>query len=95
MQKYTHIIESYACILKIFAIIFQLPINFSIFLWNLFNTKTIETFCFTIIIINSNPVSSNIVALIKIYYICPILYSLYMCPNQTISWINTIKPRFV
>ena len=30
IQKYPHIIESYACILKIFAITFLLPINFII-----------------------------------------------------------------
>ena len=30
IQKYPHITESYACILKIFVIIFLLPINFMI-----------------------------------------------------------------
>ena len=30
IQKYPHIIESYACILKIFVVIFLMPINFLI-----------------------------------------------------------------
>ena len=30
MQSYSHIIEFYACILKIFVVIFLLPINFLI-----------------------------------------------------------------
>ena len=42
--------------------------------WNMFNSKTIKISNIIIQCIQSNPMSSNIRILIKIYYICPILY---------------------
>ena len=90
IQKYPHIIESYACILKIFAFMFLLLINtlISMLIWNMFYTKTIKISNIIIIKIKSNPISSNIRVLILIYYISPILYF-----SEISSRINTIKSR--
>ena len=80
IQKYPRIIESYACILKIFVVMFLLLlINALISLGISYNQKNRKNNIIIIIIIiilhiQSNPVSSNIRILIKIYYICPILY---------------------
>ena len=90
VQKYLHITELYACILKIFVVVFLLPIDFFSFLFlrkvgwgggcggwerNLFNSDIIEVCCTVgCLHIESYPISSYQFILIKIYYICLILY---------------------
>ena len=49
IQKFPHMIESYACTLKIFVVIFLLPINFLSFFRNMFNPESIKV-CYIIII---------------------------------------------
>ena len=82
IQKYQHI-ESYACILKIFVIMFIIIIIVIIiiiinkyfnFFRKMFYTKRAEINNIVVLHIQSNPISSNIGVLIKIYYISPILY---------------------
>ena len=76
IQKYPHIIELYACILKMFVLMFLVFDKFLNFFRSMFYSKTIKISNIIIIIINiqSNPISSNIRILIKIYYIYLILY---------------------
>ena len=70
--------------------------NFCDFFSNMFNSKAIKVHCrvrcSSVISshIQSRPMSFYWSKLIKIYYTCPILYF-----RQIISWINTIKFRFV
>ena len=64
--------------------------EFSYFFWNMFDSKAIKACYIFNIYRQSNPMSSYRFILIKIYYICPILYFRYI-----ISWINTIKLRFI
>ena len=45
MQKYPYIIESYACILKGFVVIFLFLFNFFNFFWNMFKSKPNQVFC--------------------------------------------------
>ena len=71
-QKHPHIIESYACILEIFAITIDLSINILISFGICSNPKLSKS---VILLqhyqcIQSNPMSSNIRILIEIYYIC-------------------------
>ena len=66
IQKYPHIIESYASVLKLFVFMFLC--------YDVFNTKTIKISIVIIRFIQSNPMSSNIRIVIKIYYICLMLY---------------------
>ena len=42
MQKYSHIIALFACILSAFFLIFLLPVNFVYEFWNIFNSKPIK-----------------------------------------------------
>ena len=79
----------YPCVLKIFFAIFYFQSNF-FFFWNIFNSKTIKACYIFSTHIQSNPTSSYWFILIKIYYICCILYF-----RQIISWINTIKFKFI
>ena len=65
---YPHITESYACILKMFAIKF-----FDSF-WNVLSPKAIKICYIFVTYIQSYPMSSNIRIFIKIYYICSISY---------------------
>ena len=89
MHKCPHIIESYACVLNICFYVFIIDKCSNLF-WNIFYSKRIKISNVIILCIQSNPMSSNIGVLIKIYYICPMLYFL-----QIISWIYTIKSRFI
>ena len=61
------------------------------FFRNMFKSKTFKINNFNISTIQSNQMSSNISMIIKVYYICPILY----CLRKTISRINSIKFRFI
>ena len=70
IQKYRHIIESYACILKIFVVMFFFNKCFYLFR-NMFYPKTIKISNIIIMNIQSNPMSSSIKVFIKIYYINP------------------------
>ena len=56
------------------------------FFWNMFYSKTIKISNIIIMNLQSNPMSSNIRVLIKIYFISPILYF-----GWIVSRINTIK----
>ena len=73
IQKYLHIIESYACILKIFVFFVFITDKCSNLFWNMFYTKTIEISNIIIDYIQQNLISYNIRVLIKIYYISLIL----------------------
>ena len=90
IQKYQHTIESYACILKMLVFMFFIPDKFFNFFRNMFHSKTIKISNIIITYPQSNPMSSNIRVLVKIYYISPILYFWLI-----ISSINTIKSRFI
>ena len=87
IQKYPHVVESYAYILWVFFVICLFLMNF---FWNIFNSKAIKVCCIIIINKQRYPMSFQWLILIKIYYICSIVYFRYI-----ISWINTIKFRFV
>ena len=88
---YNYIIISFKIIMSKKIRKFSLSCKYKI---NKSNTKISARYwiiCNIIILyVESNPLSSNIRVLIKIYNICPILYVL-----QIISWINTIKSRFI
>ena len=73
-QKYPHITESDAGILKPFVTILDILITFFNFFLNMFNSKTINVTNIIIQCIQSNPMIYNIAILIKFYYICPIFY---------------------
>ena len=73
-------IQKYLHIIELYANFFQ----------NMFYSETIKISKIIILHIQSNPMSSNIRVLIKIYYISPILYFW-----QIISRINTIKSWFI
>ena len=73
IQTYPHIIELFVCILNIFGCMF---FKMSDFFRNMFNSKVIKINSIIIKQIQSNLMSTNIGIFIKIYYICPILYSL-------------------
>ena len=90
IQKYQHTIESYACILKMLVFMFFILEKFFNFFRNMFHSKTIKISNIIITYPQSNPMSSNIRVLVKIYYISPILYFWLI-----ISSINTIKSRFI
>ena len=60
------------------------------FFGRIFNSKVVKIYYIIIILIWSYSVSFYWFILIKIYYICPIFYFRWI-----ISWINTIKLRFV
>ena len=84
IQKYPHIIESYARSLKMFAIMLLLLINF-LFLSEFAQPQSYQSmsrFCYLHLIY---PMSSNIRILIKINYISPIFYFI----KQIISRINS------
>ena len=69
------IIELYACILKIFAIIFQLPMNFLVS-FGIYSTLKQNYKIWQFFIFNKySPMSSNIIIIniIRICYICVIL----------------------
>ena len=97
IQKYPHVIESHACILKIFVFTFlfyeaedeRRLINL-LSLSQYVYPKTIKISNITIMNIQSNPVGSSIRVSIKTYYISPILYF-----GDIISRINPIKSRFI
>ena len=76
IQKDPQICESYACILKIF--VFMLPFLINLLIsFGICSTHIDFGIKISNIIIlweQSNPMSSNIRVLIKIYYIYPILY---------------------
>ena len=59
--------------------------------WNMFYSKRIKISNNIILYVQSNPMSSNIRVLIKIYYICSILYFI----RQIITWVHINKPRFI
>ena len=90
IKKYPHITESHACTLKMFVLMFLFLVN-ALISFGICNLKRIKISNIVIIIhMESNWMSSNIRILIKIYYICPILYF-----RQIISRINTIKSWFI
>ena len=67
-----------------------IPYEIFYFFWNMLNPKTIKV-CYIIIInIQSNPMSFYLFILIKIYYLCLILYF-----RKLISSIKAIKFRFI
>ena len=74
MHKYRHITESYACTLKMFVLIFFIVNKCFNLFRNMFYSKRIKISNTIINHMQSNTMSSNIRILIKIYYICPILY---------------------
>ena len=82
IQKYPHITESYV---KICLHLFITNKMFH-FLRNMFNSKTVKISNIIIYCIQSNPMSSNIRILMKIFYICPIIY----CIRSIISRIKSI-----
>ena len=67
-EKYQHIIESCACILKRCFYVYITDECSNLF-WNMFYFKRIKISNIIILYIQSNPVSSNIRVLIKIYHI--------------------------
>lgn len=71
----TFIIELYACILKIFAIIFRLPMNFLVSFGIYSTLKQNYKICQFFIFNKNSPMSSNIIIIniIRICYICVIL----------------------
>ena len=98
IQKYRHISKSYACIPKIFVVMFlfckaedkERFINFFYLFRNMFYAKRIKTSNIIIMNIQSNPMTSNIRVLIKIHYLSPILYF-----SGIISRISTLKSRLI
>ena len=90
-QKYLHIIESSACILKIFVFTFSLPINVLISFGIYSTQKTIKVLSIITLYVQDNPMSSNIRVLIKIYYIHFVLYFI----RQIIMWIHISKFRLI
>ena len=84
------------CIVRLYSIIhvflyFIFVYNFLEIFWNVFNFKT-SKICLRITVwVQSNPISTNIHILIKIYYICPIFSFI----RQIITWINTIKYEII
>ena len=65
IQKYPHITESYACIPKMFVLMFFIVNKCFNFFWNVFYTKRIKI-SNIVIHMESNPMSFNIRVLIKI-----------------------------
>ena len=61
------------------------------FLGTLFNSKTVKINNFKISAIQSNRVYTNICIFIKVYYICPTLYSF----RQIISRVKSIESMFI
>ena len=68
IEKYPHITESHACILKMFAIMFLLLIIFFHFFGDMLYSKAIKVCHSFVIYIYIHPMSSNIRIFIKIYY---------------------------
>ena len=71
IRKYPHIIESYACILKIIVVTDIDRLINALMSVNMFYPKTIKISNIFIMNIQINPMSSNIRILIKIYYVSP------------------------
>ena len=71
IQKYPHIFESYACFICFYVFITDKCCSL---FWNMLYSEIIKINNVTILYVQSNPVSFNIRVLIKIDYICPILY---------------------
>ena len=89
IQKYSHIIELYACILYVLYYIF-LSHEFLNFFWKMLNSKIIKMNYVNFIHMQSYSMSSYWFIRIKIHYIFPILYFKWI-----ISWKKTIKFRFI
>ena len=87
VQKSSHIIESFAWILKKFVLIILLPtMSLGVYL---IPKLSLDYYIY----IKSYPMSSYWFALIKIYYVCSILYPCCTCwhNRQILSSIKTIN----
>ena len=74
-----------------FTISFLFFVYFYFFFFDMFYTKPVKTSNIIIYYIESNPMSSNTSILIKIYYICNILYFF----RQIVTRKNSIKSKFI
>ena len=89
-QKYSHTIDSYDCFMQIFYLIsllsitFYLPVCIYYLFWNIFNTETIK----------SNPMTSNVIIFIKIYFICLILFMPHTFVNHILKILNWCSPSW-